>query len=123
MNKIKFSLTFVISTILILNIYSNNFAQERREHRERERVVVKHNDAYKEVIVKEKHYFFRKGIFYERGPNGYVIVTAPIGAGIDVLPIGCKIIRVRKVKYYFFGGVYYRFFPRKNIYVVVEKPL
>jgi Ni/Co efflux regulator RcnB len=91
------------------------------DHGRKERVVVRHDD-YREVVVKDRHYFYRGGAFYDRGPGGYVVVTAPIGARITVLPGGYRVIRHHRVRYYFFGGIYYKFVPSEHVYMVVSAP-
>jgi len=90
-------------------------------HGRKEKVIVRHDD-YREVIVDDRHVFYRGGAFYDRGPNGYVVVTAPVGARIDVLPVGYKVIRHNRAKFYVFRGIYYKFIPREKIYVVVNAP-
>jgi len=114
-------------TAFLFMLPSNTNAQDREVHRERvkdrrERIV-KRNIEYKEVVVKKRHYFYREGYFYDRGSKGYVKVVAPIGARITLLPHGYKIVRVHRLRYYLFGGVYYRFYPREKVYVVVKAPL
>jgi len=130
--KIRILIFSVLAVIII--IPSTGFAQDRghdksehRGHRDKvvvkkEKVVVRHDDSYKEVVVKDRHVFYRGGAFYEKRPNGYVVVQAPVGARIDVLPGGYKIIRHNRLKYYLFGGIYYRFLPRERVYVVVSAP-
>ncbi len=117
---------FFITAFLFM-LPSNTNAQDREVHRERvkdrrERVV-KRNIEYKDIVVEKRHYFYREGYFYDRGPKGYVKVVAPIGARITLLPHGYKIVRIHRLRYYLFGGVYYRFYPREKVYVVVKAPL
>ena len=117
---------FFLSAVLLV-LPSSASAQNRKYHRERvkdrrERIV-KRNVEYREVVVKKKHYFYCEGYFYDRGPKGYVKVVAPIGARIALLPHGYKIVRFHRIKYYVFGGVYYRFYPREKVYIVVKTPL
>jgi len=140
-NKIKYLSCLIFAAVLILALIpSVSNAQTRRveKHhpvrlrqrtvvqqpaRVNERVVVRQPVQYREVIVHNRHYFYRGGAFYERGPNGYITIAAPIGARIDVLPAGCRIVHVKRMRYYFFGGVYYRFIPRERVYCVVERPV
>ena len=127
-NRINNLITVTIFMAALLFILPSNTNAQEREYRrgkvkDRRERIVKHNVEYKEVIVKKRHYFFREGYFYERGRKGYVKVVAPIGARITLLPHGYKIVRVHRVKYYVFGGVYYRFYPREKVYVVVKTPL
>ena len=133
LNKIG-KILLALAAIVII-IFANITAQDREERhpgklykeraheKDRKETVVKVRENYREVIVKDKHYFFREGIFYERGPKGFAAVTAPLGARIDILPVGFRIVHVRRVKYYLLRGVYYRFLPRERVYVVVKVPL
>jgi Family of unknown function (DUF6515) len=91
------------------------------QHKVRKEVVVKKEDSYREVVVKDKHYFYRDGYYYDKRPTGYVKVVAPIGARITILPHGYKVVRMHKIRYYVFGGIYYRYYPREKVYVVVKE--
>lgn len=120
----------LLAVALVLLIASNINAQER-ERREKTRkkvvhrkeVVVRHKVEYRDIIVKKRHYFYREGYFYDRRPEGYVKVEAPIGASITVLPVGYKAIKVHRIRYYVFGGIYYKYYPKRKVYVVVRAPL
>lgn len=92
-------------------------------HHGNARVAPRHDDAYRDVVVNNRHLFYRGGHFYEKGPNGYVIATAPIGARIDVLPGGYRVIRRHGVRFFLFGGIYYQFDPVAHVYIVVNAPL
>ncbi len=121
----------LIVFILLLAISANINAQERdrkerakrHEKTKKEVVVKRNNDEYRDVAVKDRHYFYREGYFYDKRPEGYVRIEAPIGASITILPAGYKIVRVRKIRYYLFGGIYYKYLPRKKMYAVVKAPL
>lgn len=110
---------------LLITLSVNLNAQERvhKNVKVKKEVVVKHNNEYREIVVKDRHCFYRGGYFYDRGSNGYVKITAPMGARINILPRGYKVVRVHRLRYYLFGDVYYRFLPREKVYVVVEAPL
>ena len=51
-----------------------------------------------------------------------MMVPAPIGARVRVLPFGFATFNIGLVPYYYFGGVYYRYIPDEDVYVVVQKP-
>jgi hypothetical protein len=133
MTAFKIEWIILLSAAILFFIPLTNYAQDhghdKDEHHDRhdmnhgrkERVVVRHDD-YREVIVNDRHVFYRGGAFYDRGPNGYVVVTAPIGARINVLPVGYKVIRHHRARFYVFGGIYYKFIPRERVYVVVNAP-
>ncbi len=40
------------------------------------------------IVIRGGTYFYWGGIFYRTGPGGYVVVSAPVGAVIGVLPPG-----------------------------------
>jgi hypothetical protein len=65
-------------------------------------------------------YFFHGGVFYKRGPQGYVVVKAPIGAIVATLPVGFAAVVIAGLTYYYYAGVYYEQVP--SGYVVVEPP-
>ena len=45
--------------------------------------------GYAEVRVGHDHYYTHRGVFYQRGPHGYVVVRAPRGAILRTLPPYC----------------------------------
>jgi len=115
--------SFIVSVLLfalMLNINAQDNNKKGQEKQKKNEVVG--NDYYKDVSVKLKHYFYHEGSFYDRGANGYEKIPAPIDARISELPNGFKTIRVHKVVYYSFGGVYFKFLPSEKMYVVVRAP-
>ena len=60
------------------------------------------------------------GTFYRQAPDGYVVVTAPVGAIITTLPSGYSSVVRNGVTYYVYGGVYY--LPHERGFVVVAEP-
>ena len=77
--------------------------------------------GYAEVRVGRDHYYEHRGVFYQHGPRGYVVVRAPRGAVLRTLPPRCARIYVGTSVYYRYGDVYYQ--PvRDGGYVVVEQP-
>ena len=125
MNKKIFSVTsFSLIAVFLFAMAVSTSAQhrdDRQRDKEKKKEVVRHDD-YRDVSVRDRHYFYREGYYYDKRPSGYVKVPAPIGARISVLPHGYRVVRIHKVKYYVFGGIYYKFFPRENVYEVIEVP-
>ena len=123
LNKIVFFTGFLILSILFI---SETNAQARGGyHRiERRRVVrVQHLPPhYETIVVHKNNYFYNNGFFYRRGPRGYAVIGAPIGARIRVMPLGYSVIKFGGLSYYYLNGVYYNFIPSENVYVVVNKP-
>ncbi|MCG8552526.1 MAG: SH3 domain-containing protein [Desulfobacterales bacterium] len=72
------------------------------------------------IILGARHLFIRDGMFYRKGPAGYVLVEAPEGAVVASLPRGYGIRVVQGVKYYYFKGIYYVRMP--DGYMVVAPP-
>jgi len=142
---IKMSSVILLVFAFVIALANNSNAQDRkvivRHHNKREvvvkhndkrdavvkhndgRVVVIHNNRYSEVVVNRRTCYYREGYFYDRRPDGVVKIEAPIGARVTVIPSGYKVIRLHRVRYYVFAGVYYRFLPSSRIYVVVKAPL
>jgi hypothetical protein len=76
--------------------------------------------GYADVRVGRDHYYEHRGVFYQRGPRGYVVVHAPRGAILRTLPPHCSRIYVGTSVFYRYGEVYYQ--PVRDGYVVVEQP-
>lgn len=74
------------------------------------------------VFVGGRNYFYSDGFFYRGGRRGYMMVPAPIGARIRVLPVGFVSFRIGPLAYCYCDGAYYQFIPDENVYSVVQKP-
>ncbi len=85
------------------------------------KVVARLPDKHHILWTRGIKYFIHAGIFYRgSGPEGFVVVAAPVGAVVKILPPGLTTIALGSVNYYYYGGAYYRKAP--NGYVVVEFP-
>src|SRR3972149_4085309 len=60
------------------------------------------------VSFGDSSFFFYAGIFYQWRLSDYVVVTAPIGVLVPVLPSGCAVEAIAGRPYYVLHGVYYR---------------
>ena len=89
-------------------------------HHERGTVVRRLPPGHRTVWHGRSRYYYHSGIFYHRGPSGYVSVSAPIGAVVLSIPIGSRVAVVGGFTYYMYGDVYYRRVGTR--YVVVEPP-
>jgi hypothetical protein len=76
--------------------------------------------GYAEVHVGRDRYYVHRGVFYQHGPHGYVVVRAPRGAVVRVLPPYATRIYVGSTVYYRYGDVYYQ--PAPGGYAVVDAP-
>jgi hypothetical protein len=74
------------------------------------------------VVVKDKDYFFHRGIWYGPGSDGYKVIVAPRGARVKVLPVGHTVVIIGGVNYYHYYGAYYRFDDQTSEYYVVDPP-
>ncbi|MCI0506313.1 MAG: DUF6515 family protein [Gammaproteobacteria bacterium] len=74
------------------------------------------------IIVSGNPYFFFGGVFYQSFNNGYVVVSAPIGALVHTLPVGFIAFSLGLSTYYFVNDTYYIWDEPRQAYAVVEKP-
>jgi hypothetical protein len=121
----NFALMLVLSFIISFAFLTDTHAQVIRGHIGigigiRGPVHARHN--YIGITVGPRRYFYDGGYFYRRGPAGYVVVGAPIGARIRGLPAGFLTFQVGGINYYYCNGAYYNYLPDEQIYVVVQKP-
>ncbi|MDP0499814.1 MAG: DUF6515 family protein [Verrucomicrobiota bacterium JB022] len=73
------------------------------------------------VRVGQDYYYERRGVYYRHLPQGYVVVPAPRGAIIPILPPGYRRVVYNDLPYYRCGDVYYR--SVSGGYMVVERPV
>lgn len=76
--------------------------------------------GYLNVVIGREHYYSYRGTFYRREPHGLMVVRAPRGAIVRILPPHCARIYVGNVIYYRYGEVYYQ--PVRAGYMVVDPP-
>ena len=88
-------------------------------HRGTVKIVTALPAAPRTVVVGGKRHFYASGIFYEKHPRGYVIVRAPIGARVGVLPPGHLRVVLGGTVYFNYYGTYYQLDPARGDYVVV----
>lgn len=69
-----------------------------------------------------ERYFFYDGIWYRPSISGFVVVTPPIGLTLSLLPPYYTTLWVGGVPYYYADGVYYRWLPEDQTYVVTTPP-
>ncbi|RME70062.1 MAG: hypothetical protein D6781_07225 [Verrucomicrobia bacterium] len=70
------------------------------------------------VDVGGKPYYYHRGVFYRKGPRGFVVVAPPRGAIVRTLPPHHKRVIIRGTVYYRAGDTYYR--PTPGGFMVVE---
>ena len=74
------------------------------------------------VVVRDRRYYYHRGMYYRPRPPGYVVVRAPIGARVGVMPPGYISFLIGPRHYFYANLTYYLWEPRRREYVVVEKP-
>ncbi len=68
------------------------------------------------------HYYYSGGVWYApRGPS-YVVVPAPVGVFVPVLPVYYTTLWVGGAPYYYANQTYYSWNPAQNGYQVVDPP-
>ncbi|WP_339877716.1 DUF6515 family protein [uncultured Algoriphagus sp.] len=73
------------------------------------------------VSVENQKYHYDQGVFYEESDGGYVVVEAPQGATVKVIPNDAQIVEVSPtVNNYYYGGTYYE--KENGEYTVVPPP-
>lgn len=115
----------VVVGILLISLSTQTFAQDRRVVRKPKRnavKVVKLPQGHKNIKVHGKNYHYHKGIFYKRGPAGFIAVRGPIGARVSILPPGYLSVRIGGLMFYHYYDTYYRYDPVDKVYIVIEKP-
>ena len=67
-------------------------------------------------------YYYSGGVWYApRGPS-YVVVAAPVGVFVPVLPVYYSTVWVGGAPYYYANNTYYIWSPAQNGYQVVDSP-
>ncbi|MBV9911439.1 MAG: hypothetical protein JOZ93_02625 [Sinobacteraceae bacterium] len=67
-------------------------------------------------------YFYSGGVWYNWGPRGYVVVGAPIGLFVPVLPPYYTTVWVAGTPYYYANDTYYQWRESDGQYEVVAPP-
>lgn len=122
------ALIVIIFGLSLIIVNANAFAKKPHHRRVTPyagphpgRVVSRLPAAYVSVWVGGAKFFFHGGVFYRRGPGGFIVVQAPIGAIVVGLPTGYATIVINGTTYYYFNGVYYQKIP--SGYIIVNAPI
>ncbi len=99
-------------------------ALAQKAPRRREGKVVRVLPAgHKTIVVGASKYHYHNGVYYRRGPSGYVVAPAPVGATLANLPPGFAKVLVAGSPYIYSHGAFYRHGPGRRTYVVVAAPV
>ncbi len=74
------------------------------------------------VVVKGVSYYYQAGVFYRNAGHDYVVVRAPIGARVRILPVGVVRLTIGSRPYFFVNDIYFVLDDQSRDYVVVEPP-
>lgn len=74
------------------------------------------------INVGRDSYRYNRGVFYRHDHRGYVVVRAPIGARVRVLPPGYISFTLGINRYFYVNSAYYLWEPRTREYLVVNAP-
>ncbi|GAB3228489.1 hypothetical protein GCM10027454_28660 [Algoriphagus aestuariicola] len=73
------------------------------------------------VTVENQKYHYDEGVFYTESDGGYVVVEAPQGATVKVIPSEAETVQVNEtVNNYYYGGTFYE--KEDGGYTVVPPP-
>lgn len=75
---------------------------------------------YRPVRVRHRTFYHHRGLFYRKGPRGFVAIGAPIGAVVPSLPPGFSVYGSGRNTFYFAFGTAYQRHPKG--FVVVKQP-
>ena len=78
--------------------------------------------SYIRIYVHGLPYFYWSGIYYRHYSRGYVVVNAPIGAFVRILPVGFIAFSIGVSTYYYVNDTYYLWDEEIESYRVVNKP-
>jgi hypothetical protein len=74
------------------------------------------------IVVGGGRYYVSGGVWYaSRGP-GWVVVGAPVGVYVPLLPVGYSTVYFGGVPYYYANDTYYQWVPEQNQYETVAPP-
>jgi len=79
-------------------------------------------NRYLRIMVGSQAYYYDAGIFYRPYNQGYIVVSAPLGAVIRTLPLGFIAFSIGLTTYYALDDDYYVWDDARDGYVVVQKP-
>lgn len=78
--------------------------------------------SYVRIMVAGLPFFYYSGLYYEAFNNEYIVIAAPIGATIKVLPFGAIGFTIGLSTYFYVNDTYYMWDEPHQSYRVVNKP-
>jgi len=119
------SLFVLLLATISLSLPAESFAQRKAKarHPRHPTGIVRPPAGYRTIVTHGRNYYYYRGVYYMRGPFGFVVVRGPVGARVAVLPAGNISMYAGSGVYYYCYGTYYRYDPLERVYIVVEPPL
>lgn len=77
---------------------------------------------YRVLRDRDVHYYYGNGVWYLASGRHYRVTRPPAGIAVPFLPAATTVVWVGTVSLYYAGGVYYRWQPDQQRYVVAEAP-
>jgi len=74
------------------------------------------------VVYTNTSYYYAGGVYYQKAPEGYVIVVPPIGIVVEAPPADCEMVKVEELTYCYNRGSFYLHNSAKGGYEVVAAP-
>ena len=109
---------FIAVGILLANASSVNAAPGSSHHRHHGPVEFLPATAA-HLVVEGVKYWLSDGVYYRKKGERYIVVEAPKGAKMRHLPNGAVLVKRNGKQYFRHAGVYYRWAPSSNEYIVV----
>jgi hypothetical protein len=78
---------------------------------------------YSRVMIGTSVYYYSDGVYFVGEKGAYVVVVAPIGARVGLLPYGFRSIYLGSRRYFHVNSTYYIYAPATRDYVVVKAPV
>lgn len=78
--------------------------------------------SHEAVLVDGLKYYVSAGVFFLRGPTGYVVVEPPLGAALRRLPADHAVVAFEGIELYYHDGTFYARGPL-DLFSVVEAPV
>lgn len=108
--------------LLALTLVPTTVLADRRDGDYRGHEVRHLPPHHRQIRVSGHPYYYAGGLFYQPHAQGYVVVSAPIGARVSMLPPGYVSFGIGTSRYFYVSTTYYLWSDRTREYVVVEKP-
>jgi len=129
-NSRWFALVLGLSMCIAQSAWSEEFHQHMDVMHGHNRSYPTHETRIEHVPVGARHfewhgehYWWHGGVWYRPFGGAYVVVGAPIGLFVPILPEFATLVVLGGTRYYYANETYYLFDPELNQYEVVAAPV